>query len=72
MNYNQAKLALHKICKCGYVPYHRGIVCQEDSNGRVSIYGINIDGDGHDGRLFGCPQIIWDQEHFNEFFNFAK
>jgi len=25
-------------------------------------YGVNIDGDGRDGRLFGCPQIIWSAE----------
>lgn len=56
MNYTQATKYLQRALKNGYVAYHGGIVSQDGS------YGINIDGDGHQGRLFGCPQIIWDSE----------
>jgi len=67
MTLTQAKKYLKRALKNGYVAYHSGIVCME-SNGRKSGYGINIDGDGHEGRYFGCPQIIWDAEHAEDKF----
>ena len=67
MNYTQARRMLRRAERNGYVPYHRGIVSSETDRGRTT-YGINIDGDGHDGRLFGCPMIIWDYDQAMEFF----
>jgi len=64
MTYKQAISALHRAEKNGYVRYHSGLT-HENETGH---YGINIDGDGHDGRLFGCPQIIWDKEQAEEKF----
>lgn len=58
MTYTEAVKYLNRARKNGYVPYHSGIVYYEDS----SSYGINIDGDGHDGRYFGCPEIIGSTE----------
>jgi hypothetical protein len=58
MTYSKANQMLMAAEKRGYVKYHSGIVSFEEG-GRVTNYGINIDGDGHDGRLFGCPKIIW-------------
>ena len=66
MNYTDAKKFLARAEKRGYVAYHSGIVCEED--GRKKRYGINIDGDGYDGRYFGCPIIIWDKDHAEEKF----
>ena len=66
MTYTQAVKYLHRAERNGYVAYHSGI-CTMDGN-----YGINIDGDGHDGRLFGCPQIIWDVERAEEQFPARK
>lgn len=66
MNYTQATKYLHRACKRGYVPYHNGIVSNEELTGNINHqkvkynYGINIDGDGHKGRYFGYPIIIWD------------
>jgi hypothetical protein len=67
MTYTNAKKYLARAERRGYVANRSGIVMQEfnpswggNTTGRA--YGINIDGDGHDGRLFGCPQIIWDTE----------
>jgi hypothetical protein len=71
MNLTQAKKYLKRTEKRGYVSYHSGLVMEEvpitwGGNTTGSVYGINIDGDGGlhaDGRhLFGCPQIIWDEE----------
>lgn len=57
MTYTQAVKYLKRAERSGYVAYHSGLV-----NDGEAWYGINIDGDGHDGRNFGCPQIIWDIE----------
>ena len=65
MNKKQAQQALRWAERNGYVAYHSGIVAFEENN-KVTGYGINIDGDGHDGRLFGCPKIIWDYERCQE------
>lgn len=67
MNLTQAKKYLNRAERNGYVAYHNGIVSQEipvrwSGNTTGLSFGINIDGDGHNGRLFGCPQIIWDTE----------
>jgi hypothetical protein len=67
MNYTEAKKYLKRAEKNGYVRYHSGITLQEGrprwgGNTSGNTYGINIDGDGHDGRYFGCPKIIWDTE----------
>jgi len=62
MTYTKAKIYLARACRNGYVPYYNGIVCFEDRPGHINNHGINIDGDGHDGRDFGCPEIIWDEE----------
>lgn len=56
MTYVEAKKFLKRAEKNGYVRAYGGIVNYEDGK----YYGINIDGDGRDGRYFGCPQIIWD------------
>lgn len=69
MNYSTAKKMLKRAEARGYVAYHSGIVCYEGQNGGKNSYGINIDGDGHDGRLFGCPKIIWSTEQFNDSFH---
>ena len=63
MTYTMAKKWLRKAERCGYVAYHKGIVVDDKKN-----YGINIDGDGHNGRNFGCPEIIWSVEHAEQFF----
>ena len=67
MNYTEAKKYLKRAENSGYVANRSGIVMQEGQarwggNTTGNSYGINIDGDGHDGRLFGCPRIIWDSE----------
>ena len=71
MNYTTAIKQLKRAERAGYVPVNSGIVIMEvakrfggNTTGRV--YGINIDGDGHDGRLFGCPKIIWSVEQIDE------
>jgi hypothetical protein len=53
MTYAKARQMLQAAQKRGYVKYHQGIVSMDNN------YGINIDGDGHDGRLFGCPKTLW-------------
>jgi hypothetical protein len=67
MNHTEAVKYLKRAENTGYVRYHSGLVMQETElrwggNTTGTFWGINIDGDGHDGRLFGCPQIIWDVE----------
>jgi len=67
MTHKQAVTYLNRAEKSGYVRYHSGIVRMDvepqwSGNTTGSIYGINIDGDGFNGRLFGCPCIIWDIE----------
>jgi hypothetical protein len=67
MNYKQALMYLNRAEKRGYVAYHSGIVREDiepswGGNTTGSNWGINIDGDGHNGRYFGCPKIIWDVE----------
>lgn len=67
MTYRQAQKYLRRAEARGYVAYHSGIVSMEiplqwGGNTTGYTYGINIDGDGHEGRLFGCPKIIWDVE----------
>ncbi len=64
MTYKQATDWLKRAEKAGYVAYHQGVVKMDGD------YGINIDGDGHNGRLFGCPEIIWSQENAVEFFDY--
>ena len=73
MNYTEAKKYLARAEKNGYVAYYSGIVSEEvksrwGENTTGYDYGINIDGDGHDGRYFGCPRIIWDAETAEEMF----
>lgn len=63
MTRKQAERWLARAEKHGYVAYHSGIVRME---GRC--YGINIDGDGRNGRFFGCPKIFWTQESLVDFF----
>jgi hypothetical protein len=76
MNYTEAIKYLKRAEARGYIRYHSGIVCQENNNrkwgGPGNYYGINIDGDGKDGRLFGCPQIIWDAEQAEDMFPARK
>lgn len=68
MKYTEAKKYLKRALKNGYVAYHQGIVSMETSRPGKYAYGINIDGDGHDGRYFGCPKIIWSAEDAEERF----
>jgi len=77
MTHTQAITYLNRAEKNGYVRYHSGIVRQDiilqwSGNTTGSTWGINIDGDGHDGRLFGCPCIIWDAETAEERFPTKK
>ena len=77
MNYTQANKYLNRACKRGYVPYHSGLVSTEETvkwggNTTGLSWGINIDGDGHNGRYFGCPQIIWSAEQAEERFPAKK
>jgi hypothetical protein len=65
MTYSKANQMLVAAEKRGYVKYHSGIVSFEE-NGKATNYGINIDGDGRDGRLFGCPKILWTVESVNK------
>jgi hypothetical protein len=60
MTYTNAKRMLKAVCKKGYVQYHSGIVSMDGN------YAINVDGDGQDGRYFGCPKIIWTVTAVNE------
>jgi hypothetical protein len=62
MKYQKALQMLRVAEKRGYVAYHSGLV--SDGNGDHD-YGINIDGDGHGGRLCGCPKIFWTVESVN-------
>ena len=71
MTYTEAKKYLRRAERNGYVAYHSGIAHMVTGirNGReIGYYGINIDGDGQDGRLFGCPKLIWDAEQAEERF----
>jgi hypothetical protein len=72
MNYTEAKRYLARAEKNGYVAYHSGIVHMvtgiSKSGKEKGYYGINIDGDGHDGRIFGCPKIIYSTEAAEERF----
>lgn len=78
MTLTEAKKYLARALKSGYVRYHSGIASMEHQNSYYKkgvqhtkvryTYGINIDGDGHDGRYFGCPQIIWDAEQAEDKF----
>ena len=65
MTYSKANQMLMAAEKRGYVKYHSGITSFEEG-GRVTNYGINIDGDGNEGRLFGCPKIIWTVGEVND------
>jgi hypothetical protein len=64
MTYSKAKQMLAAAEKRGYVAYHSGIVSFEE-NGKTTNYGINIDGDGHEGRYFGCPKTLWSVDSVN-------
>lgn len=66
MNHTEAVKYLKRAEKNGYVRYHSGLVAMEQ--GSRTSWGINIDGDGHDGRLFGSPRIIWSKEEAEEMF----
>jgi hypothetical protein len=73
MTHSQAKKYLARAERRGYVAYHNGIVMEETEkryggNTTGTNWGINIDGDGHNGRLFSCPQIIWSAEQAEEKF----
>jgi hypothetical protein len=77
MNYTEAKKYLNRAENNGYVRYHSGLVMTEEpvrrgGNTTGSSWGINIDGDGHNGRLFGCPQMIWDVETAERLFPARK
>jgi hypothetical protein len=77
MTHSEAKKYLNRAENNGYVRYHNGIVTQETKtkwggNTTGFICGINIDGDGHNGRLFGCPKIIWDTETAERMFPTRK
>jgi hypothetical protein len=61
MTYTEAKKYLARAERNGYVAYHSGLV-NNGETGRRATYGINIDGDGREGRYFGSPQIIWSAE----------
>jgi hypothetical protein len=65
MTRRQAEGWLKRFERHGYVAYHQGI-CRMETSGSRPYYGINVDGDGGPGRPFGCPRIIWDQEHAAE------
>lgn len=62
MTKKEAQKTLSIARKCGYVPYYNGLVTFEE-NGKITSWGANIDGDGRDGRLFGCPQVIWNEDN---------
>ena len=73
MNLTNAKKYLARAEKRGYVAYHYGIAASEvplkwGGNTTGLVYGINIDGDGLNGRYFGCPRIIWSEEQAEEMF----
>jgi hypothetical protein len=72
MNLKEARIYLRRATRRGYVPYHGGICRMITGRTRygkeVGHYGINIDGDGHDGRLFGCPKLIWDADTAEDMF----
>lgn len=79
MNYTEAKKYLKRALRNGYVAYHSGIVSWKmetkkrlGGNTTGHIYGINIDGDGHEGRYSGCPTIIWSAESAEERFPAEK
>jgi len=62
MTYTKAKIWLRRAIRHGYVPVHGGIACFEGDRYNKDSYGVNIDGDGHNGRYFGCPHIVWYEE----------
>ena len=66
MTHKEAEKYLKRSEKNGYVAYHSGLVTMD------ADWGINIDGDGHDGRLFGCPKIIWSAEEAEKLFPTKK
>ena len=71
MTNTQAQKYLKRATKRGYVAYHSGIAHMVTGIKRgkeTGYYGINIDGDGHEGRLFGCPKLIWDARIAEEMF----
>lgn len=73
MNYTKAKMYLARAEKNGYTAYHSGLVKTEipvqwGGNTTGYVWGINIDGDGHNGRYFGCPQMIWSEEIAEDMF----
>lgn len=83
MTLTEARKYLARAQKNGYVPYHTGIVSMETIKQtrkkkgtevvKIKInYGINIDGDGTEGRNFGCPIILWDAEKAEEKFPVKK
>lgn len=61
MTKKEAQKTLKIALKCGYVEYYNGLVLFEE-NGKRS-WGANIDGDGRDGRLFGCPKVVWNSDN---------
>lgn len=63
MTFKQAQRWLRRAQRNGYVAYHKGIVYEEGRG-----YGVNIDGDGREGRLFGNPEIFWTQDQIIDFF----
>ena len=71
MTYTESKKYLKRAIKNGYMPYYNGIahMITGINNGKEQgYYGINIDGNGHDGRYFGCPILIWDSQAAEEKF----
>lgn len=59
----QATKSLSSLTRAGYVAYHTGLIYHDDNK----TWGVNVDGDGHDGRLFGCPKTFWSIEKVEEF-----
>lgn len=65
MTLTEARKYLRRAKREGYVPCDSGLAHMVTGirNGHECGYwGINIDGDGRGGRLFGCPRLIWSAE----------
>lgn len=62
MTKKEAQQTLRIAEKCGYVAYHSGLV-RFTENGETVSWGANIDGNGRDGRLSGCPKVIWNADN---------
>lgn len=63
MTKREAQRTLRIAIKCGYVAQGRSGLVAWEENGKITGWGANIDGDGKDGRYFGCPQVIWNSDN---------